>query len=287
MPIQAPLSLIRFVSDRHRRSVVMLTVLALSLGVSPMQAQTPDIVADGASPEARGRAIFEELDRRDLGFGDFSSRQEMILRNQSGQESRRVMENAVLEGQEDGDKTLIVFREPKRIRGTALLTYAHSDRDDDQWLYLPAISRVKRISGASKAGSFVGSEFSYEDLAPQEVEDYHYRYIGDEPCREMDCFKVIRIPKDPDSGYTQHIVWVDKAEYRIQKVEFYDRKESLIKILTVSDYQQYLDRYWRPGRLSMINQQDGKSTELLASDYRFQQGLDEADFSESSLRRTR
>lgn len=286
MLIPIPLSY-RAVSSCYRNCLALLSVVSLSVDAALMQAQTPASASDGDSPEARGRAIFEEMDRRDLGFGDFSSRQEMILRNQSGQESRRVMDNAVLEGREDGDKTLIVFREPKRIRGTALLTYAHSDRDDDQWLYLPAISRVKRISGASKAGSFVGSEFSYEDLAPQEVADYHYRYLGDEGCGALECFKVIRIPKDPDSGYTRHVVWVDKAEYRIQKVAFYDRKESLIKILTVYDYQQYLDRYWRPGRLSMVNQQDGKSTELLASDYRFQQGLSEADFSESSLRRTR
>ncbi|MBV1930496.1 MAG: hypothetical protein KUG71_02165, partial [Porticoccaceae bacterium] len=89
--------------------------------------------------QQKGRAIFEEIDRRDLGFKDFSSQQEMVLRNKSGQESRRLIENTVLEGdadsKTDGDKTLIVFREPKRIRGTALITHAHSHRDDDQWLY--------------------------------------------------------------------------------------------------------------------------------------------------------
>ena len=241
--------------------------------------------------QQKGRAIFEEIDHRDLGFNDFSSQQEMVLRNKSGQESRRVMENTVLEGDADskidGDKTLIVFREPKRIRGTALITHAHSQRDDDQWLYLPALGRVKRISGASKAGSFVGSEFSYEDLAPQEVDDYSYEYIEDEIYTGQDCFKVIRIPKDKDSGYTRQIIWVDKAEYRIQKIEFYDRKHTLIKILTVSGYQKYMDQYWRPGRLSMVNQQDGKSTEMIATNYVFRQGLTDADFSENSLRRVR
>jgi len=237
--------------------------------------------------EQKGRAIFEEIDRRDLGFNDFSSRQEMVLRNKSGQESRRIMDNTVLEGDTDGDKTLIVFREPKRIRGTALLTHAHSQRDDDQWLYLPALGRIKRISGASKAGSFVGSEFSYEDLAPQEVEDYTYEYIEDEIYAELDCFKVVRIPKDEDSGYTRQIVWIDKKEYRIQQIEFYDRKHTLIKKLTVSGYQKYLDQYWRPGRLTMINQQDGKSTDMIATNYIFRQGLTGADFSENSLRRVR
>jgi outer membrane lipoprotein-sorting protein len=241
--------------------------------------------------QQKGRAIFEEIDRRDLGFKDFSSQQEMVLRNKSGQESRRLIENTVLEGdadsKTDGDKTLIVFREPKRIRGTALITHAHSQRDDDQWLYLPALGRVKRISGASKAGSFVGSEFSYEDLAPQEVDDYSYEYIGDEYYSEQDCFKVIRVPKDEDSGYTRQIVWIDKAEYRIQQIEFYDRKHTFIKKLTVSGYQLYLDQYWRPGQLSMVNQQDGKSTDMIATNYVFRQGLTDADFSENSLRRVR
>ncbi len=249
------------------------------------------LLVQAETAEQKGRAIFEEIDRRDLNFGDFSSDQEMILRNKSGQESRRIMENTVLEGGNkdinDGDKTLIIFREPKRIRGTALITHAHQQRDDDQWLYLPALGRVKRISGASKAGSFVGSEFSYEDLAPQEVDDYTYEYIGDEIFAEQDCFKVKRVPVDKDSGYTQQFVWVDKSEYRIQKVEFYDRKATLIKILTITSYQQYLDQYWRPGYLSMINQQDGKSTDMIATNYVFRQGLTEADFSENSLRRAR
>lgn len=237
--------------------------------------------------EEKGRAIFEEMDRRDMGFGDFSSVQEMILRNRSGQESRRTMENTVLEGQTAGDKTLIVFREPKRIRGTALITHAYSQRDDDQWLYLPALDRVKRISGASKAGSFVGSEFAYEDLAPQEVDDYTYKYVSDEIFAEQDCFKVIRIPKDENSGYTRQVVWVDKAEYRIHQVEFYDRKHTLMKKLSVTGYEKYLDQFWRPTRLSMVNLQDGKSTELIASNYTFRQGLSDADFNESSLRRVR
>jgi len=271
------------------------SLLLISLMVQgepePQSHQLSDQPNPQLDKQQKGRTIFEEIDRRDLGFNDFSSQQEMILRNKSGQESRRVMENTVLEGdadsKTDGDKTLIVFREPKRIRGTALITHAHSQRDDDQWLYLPALGRVKRISGASKAGSFVGSEFSYEDLAPQEVDDYSYEYIEDEIYTGQDCFKVIRIPKDKDSGYTRQIIWVDKAEYRIQKIEFYDRKHTLIKILTVSGYQKYMDQYWRPGRLSMVNQQDGKSTEMIATNYVFRQGLTDADFSENSLRRVR
>ena len=273
------------------QSFIASGLLMISLLVHGESEPQSNHLSEQLDGQQKGRAIFEEIDRRDLGFNDFSSQQEMVLRNKSGQESRRIMENTVLEGdadsKTDGDKTLIVFREPKRIRGTALITHAHTLRDDDQWLYLPALGRVKRISGASKAGSFVGSEFSYEDLAPQEVDDYSYEYIGDEIVAEQDCFKVIRIPKDKDSGYTRQIVWVDKAQYRIQQIEFYDRKDTFIKKLTVSGYELYLDQYWRPGHLAMINQQDGKSTDMIATNYVFRQGLTDADFSENSLRRVR
>ncbi len=267
-------------SFRHNKSTVFSRFIACFLLALPL-------LASSETSEQRGRAIFEEIDRRDLGFADFSSRQEMVLRNQSGQESRRVMDNTVLEGDTDGDKVLIVFREPKHIRGTALLTHAHRVGNDDQWLYLPALGRVKRISGASRAGSFVGSEFAYEDLSPQEVDDYTYQYLGDDTLGDHDCYKVVRTPTDPDSGYTRQIVWVDKSEYRIYKIEFYDRKQALIKVLTVSGYKKYLDKYWRPGHLSMINQLDGKMTEMIASDYVFRQGLSDEDFNENSLRRVR
>lgn len=279
---------------KNRYLLMVRYFLASSLTVFSLLVQgdtepQADPLNEQLDKQQKGLAIFEEIDRRDSGFGDFSSQQEMVLRNKSGQESRRIMDNTVLEGnadsETDGDKTLIVFREPKRIRGTALITHAHSQRDDDQWLYLPALERVKRISGASKAGSFVGSEFSYEDLAPQEVEDYSYEYIEDEIYAGLDCFKVIRVPTDIDSGYTRQVVWVDKAEYRIQKIAFYDRKDTLIKILTVEGYQLYLNKYWRPGRLAMVNQQDGKSTDMIATDYVFRKGLTDADFSENSLRR--
>ncbi|HBC55855.1 MAG TPA: outer membrane lipoprotein-sorting protein [Gammaproteobacteria bacterium] len=227
------------------------------------------------------------MDRRDLGFVNFSSVQKMVLHNTSGQQSTRVMENQVLEGESSGDKTLIIFREPKKIRGTALLTHAHQGADDDQWLFLPKLDRVKRISGASKAGSFLGSEFAYEDLAPQEVDDYQYKFIRDDIFNGEEVFVVERYPKDKDSGYTRQILWVDKTAYRIQRAEFYDRKEALAKTLEAREYKLYLDKYWRPHNLTMVNEIDGKRTELLIDEYQFRVDLADDDFTQASLRRAR
>lgn len=264
---------------------MMLRKLSLSLFVLPSLFFASPVFAE--TPETTGRNIFVEMDSRELGFKDFSARQEMILRNVSGQESRRIMDQSVLEDNTEGDKTLIIFREPKKVRGTALLTHAHGAREDDQWLYLPKLGRVKRISGSSKAGSFLGSEFAYEDLAPQEVDDYRYKYLRDENLAGAEMFVVERTPKSTDSGYTRQIVWVDKKEYRIFQADFYDRKDSHAKRLTISDYKLYLDKYWRPHRMNMVNQTDGRSTDLIMSEYVFQGNKTADDFSQASLRRAR
>ena len=96
-----------------------------------------------------------------------------------------------------------------------------------------------------------------------------------------------RYPVDPKSGYTRQVVWLDKEEYRVWKVEYYDRKESLLKTLTQSDYKEYLDDYWRPLRMDMVNHQTGKSTTLIFTDYEFRTGQSEGDFNQATLRRAR
>ncbi len=211
----------------------------------------------------------------------------MVLRNRHGEESRRKMRMRSLELVGDGDKSIIVFDHPKDIDGTALLTFTHKEGNDDQWLFLPALKRVKRISSANKSGSFVGSEFAYEDLTSQEVEKYQYRYLRDEQLDDTPSFVIERIPVDENSGYTRQIVWIDKAEYRVLKIDYYDRKEAHLKTLTLSGYRRYLDQYWRAHKLAMINHQSGKSTDLLWKDFNFQKGLKSRDFNKNSLKRAR
>ena len=109
-----------------------------------------------------------------------------------------------LEVLEDGDKSIFIFEHPRDVSGTAVLTFTHKHGPDDQWLYLPALKRVKRISSDNKSGSFVGSEFAYEDLSSQEVEKYTYKWIQDAPCpgkEEITCFNSEDYPVDKSSGY--------------------------------------------------------------------------------------
>ena len=135
--------------------------LLLVVSLSPAFAETP---------EERGLAIAVETDRRDQGFVDMQVDMAMILRNASGAENHREMRLRSLEVQEDGDKSIMIFDTPPDIKGTGLLTFSHKVDDDDQWLNLPALKRVKRIASKNKSGPFVGSEFAFEDLRSQEVE---------------------------------------------------------------------------------------------------------------------
>ena len=263
--------------------MVRLAAVAL-LAAGPLHAQQ----ADGGAEE-RGVQVAREADRRDGGWGTSASRITMVLTNRNGEESGRELRRQALESEEPGagDKSLIVFDSPRDVEGTALLSYSRILDPDDQWLYLPALRRVKRISSSNKSGPFVGSEFAFEDLVSQEVEKYEYRWLRTERCGALECEVVERYPRYEDSGYTRQIIWWDTDEYRPQRIDFYDRKDSLLKTLSYHGYQQYEGRFWRPDRLEMVNHQNGKQTVLTFDDWAFGIDVSEDDFTPSRLRRVR
>ena len=133
----------------------------------------------------------------------------------------------------------------------------------------------------------MGSEFAFEDMSSQEVDKYTYKWLRDEQLDGKDVYVIERVPVDKHSGYTRQIVWGDREIYHPLKVEFYDRKNALLKTLVLFDYKQYLGKYWRPDRMEMTNHQNGKSTTLLFTDYVFNNGFTDRDFDRNSLKRAR
>lgn len=258
---------------------VTFWALVMAVGVT--------LTARAQTPEEKGLAIATEADQRDMGWGDLSAELRMVLRNRNGDERTRRMSTRALEVADDGDKTLVVFNEPRDVKGTAFLSFSHRTGDDDQWLYLPALKRVKRITSSNKSGPFMGSEFAYEDISSQEVDKYTYKWLRDEELDGVECFVVERIPLDKGSGYTRQVTWIDKAEYRPWKIDFYDRKESLLKTLAYSSYKQYGGKFWRADVMEMTSHQTLKGTRLEWVDYAFGVGLDERDFDKNSLKRAR
>ena len=230
-----------------------------------------------------GLEIAQKSDQAVSGFESSVSTMQMVMINAAGQKTIRDMKGATLE-KEGGDKSLMEFLSPADVKGTKLLTYQHIDKDDDQWLYLPALKRIKRISSRNKTGSFMGSEFSYEDISSQEVEKYTYPGETVEvPCGDKTCYKGVRIPKDRLSGYTRQITWVDKDTFLVQKVEYYDRKGSLLKTAVFSDYKK-IDGIWRVGKIDMKNHQNDKETVLIWVDDKVKAGLTDKHFNKRVLK---
>lgn len=237
--------------------------------------------------EEKGSRIAMEAEQYDQGFVDFTADMVMILKNRKGDKSERQISIRTLEVEGDGDKSMSLFHEPADVKGTAMLTYSHGLKADDQWLYLPALKRIKRISSRNKSGPFMGSEFAFEDLGSQEIEKYTYSYVNEEACGDWTCHIIERKPAYKHSGYTRQLVWMDKEFFRVSKVEFYDRKNVLLKTLESSDYQQFLDHYWRPQEMVMTNHQTGKGTTLLWKNYQFKTGLSDKDFKKNKLKSLR
>ncbi|MBL4604742.1 MAG: outer membrane lipoprotein-sorting protein [Flavobacteriaceae bacterium] len=232
--------------------------------------------------EERGLQIAKAAEEADLGFKSSIVELKMTLKNRNGQTSQRSMTTRTLELTEDGDKSLIAFNSPKDVKGTATLTFTHKIGSDDQWLFLPSIKRVKRISSNNKSGPFVGSEFAYEDLSSQEIEKYSYKFL--EATKNL--LVVEQDPVDPKSGYKRRVVSYNKDQgYRIEKIAFYDRKNSLLKTLTYSNYKLYKNKFWRAATFHMVNHQSKKETLLEFSDYNFDANLSEDDFTQVSLKR--
>lgn len=260
-----------------RSLIKLVPALAMILAIATF---TESAAQDAAT---RGLEIAKAADQADLGFESSKVNLTMILTNRHGQESTRDMSTLTLELTEDGDKSLIVFNSPRDVKGTSTLTYTHKEGSDDQWLYLPSIKRVKRISSDNKSGPFMGSEFAYEDLSSQEVEKYTYKFVKEEQINGQDSYVVERDPVDPKSGYTRQLVWYNKDNYRLEKVEFYDRKNELLKTLTYSGYKKYMGKHWRAAGFLMVNHQTGKKTQLNFQDYEFKVGLTDGDFTQNSL----
>ena len=260
-----------------------LLSINLLLFVLPCQGAPPP----GKTSADQGQYIFETQDDMNLGYRDAQATMYMKLYNAAGQESRREMVTRYFEVPEDADKTLITFHFPRDIKGTGLLTFEHIEKNDDQWIYLPAMKRVKRIASENKSGSFVGSEFSYEDISSTKPEKYSYKYLREDIHNGEAVWVIERYPSHESSGYTKIISWVKQSNFQTVKQEFFDRKGAVLKVSHVKGLTIYLDKYWRPSVVTMDNLQTKKKTILEFLEWEFQKGLKESLFRKRSLERQR
>ncbi|WMN58783.1 outer membrane lipoprotein-sorting protein [Pseudoalteromonas xiamenensis] len=235
----------------------------------------------------RGLQIATEMEHRDTGWKDQEVNVEMTMFSSTGDKSIRYMRNKALEVENNGDKTLVIFDQPADVSGTAFLSFTYKEGSDDQWLFLPALNRVKRIASDNKSGPFMGSDFAYEDITSQEVEKYTYKYIGEDKLGERAMLQIERYPVSETSGYSKQVVWVDAEHYISQKIDYYDRKGSLLKTQEFVDYKLYNNKFWRADKLVMVNHQKKTRTEIELKDYALSAGIPVTNFSTRALTRLR
>lgn len=235
-----------------------------------------------ANPEKKGYDIAVKVSKSNDGFQGEQSSMQMILINAYGDKIVRKMTSKTKEVSADGDKSIIEFVSPADVRKTRLLTWAHKNKDDSQWLYLPKSKKIKRISSRSKSGAFMGSEFSYEDLGSQEVEKYKHKFIKDAKFKGRDVWITERVPVDPESGYSKQVTITDKKMLVALKIEYYDRKGELLKIGTFGKFKKF-GKFWRAGTLRMKNIQTKKESVLIWNNRKLNKRFSDAEFTSAKL----
>lgn len=236
------------------------------------------------TPEEEGYQIAKKAFENTRNFGDEKNFPILKLINANGQEAERQMVGITLERQDAYDYALMQFLNPPDVHGTGLLTYQNPAGDDKQWLYLPELRRVKRISSSNKSGSFMGSEFAYEDLTGNTLARWDYKKIGVGELDGKPCFIIEKYPNYKNSGYSKVKTWITKDQYLTSRSEMFDRKKSLLKVQIFRKWKKY-GHTWRPDEIVMNNLQTGKKSILTVRHRQFGNGLSERNFGKSSLQR--
>ena len=215
----------------------------------------------------------------------------MTLYSKSGDRKERRIAHYVLNGRDDLSKTLLRFISPRDVENTGLLTWERKDGDDDQWLYLPSLGKVKRIASSGKKSRFMGSDFAYEDLRPENLSLHAYTVAGSERLGGDDCWVIEAVPatdrQAADSGYGKRRLWVRKDILLTLKQEYFDKKGRVEKIGTGRHFVNVRGPMWRPDELEMRDVQAGTRTVMVTEKRSLDSGLTDSFFSEAELIRGR
>ncbi|RMG08665.1 MAG: outer membrane lipoprotein-sorting protein [Planctomycetota bacterium] len=214
---------------------------------------------------------------------------DLVLVTASGKRERRSMETFFKQGEGEDDMTLLRFLSPPKVRGTSLLTREATGRPDDQWIYLPAFKKSKKIASNKRTNRFAGTDFTFEDLRTEDYSGNTYRRLDDRtvklPDGPTECFVVEATPKNPDlSGYSRRLIYVEKKRFLIVRVEFFDKKGRHQKTLTARGFEK-VGGLWRAKRSMMEDHLRGSKTVMQFSERTINPGLSDSLFTKQSLER--
>ncbi len=237
--------------------------------------------------EPSGLQIMINEDTREDGDDQISSSIFNLINKRGQKRVRDTVRRWKDYDEKDGfdEKTILFFKSPPEIEGTGFLNWSYPDinKDDDQWLYLPALRKIKRISGNDKEDSFMGTDFTFDDMGDREVEEDTHKRTGQETFEDKKCYIVESIPKEKNYIYSKKILWVTDGEWIVPKIDFYDRKGRLLKHLKFEWHK--VQDIWAWKRVTMKNVQTGHQTIVEVKDTKFNQGFKNDLFTQRTLRR--
>jgi outer membrane lipoprotein-sorting protein len=249
----------------------LLTVCVLSvIGLTGLFSQTS------------GLEVMENVYNRPVGEA-MSAELVMTITNSRGATRERSIGQYSLDAGES-DKKIMFFTAPADVRDTSFMTWSWDDgRDDDQWIYLPALRRVKRISSDSKNDSFMGSDFTYDDLGDRHPSEDSHRIIGEETLMGEGCYVIESIPVGKGDAFTKTVSWIVKEKWIGLKKDYYDRRDTVYKTLSIEEFEK-IDGYWVVTNMLMEDNDRGSSTRIEMNDVSFNVSLEEDFFSERQMR---
>jgi outer membrane lipoprotein-sorting protein len=245
------------------------------------------IAAGAGSASAQAPAADEIMRRSHLAMyypgEDMRARITMRLVSKDGGERVREMTMTRRTVREGGEQRYFVFfHRPPDVRDLAFLVWKYPGRDDDRWLYVPALKLVRRIAASDKHTSFVGSDFSYEDVSGREPEGDSHKLLREEPVGRREAYVVESVPKEP-ADWSRKLSWIDRAMWLPLKEEYYDRRGDLARVYTAEEVKE-VQGFWAAVKRSMKNVQSGHRTDVVFDDLRYNLKLSPELFSERALR---
>jgi outer membrane lipoprotein-sorting protein len=234
--------------------------------------------------ELTGLDIMTKVYDRPTG-DDMTADLSMILENSRGDQRVRKIKQLIKDFGEM-EKKIMFFMAPADIKNTSFMNWSYDDKtkNDDQWIYLPALKKVKRISSDSKSDYFMGSDFTYDDLGDRHPTQDKHTILKEEIIDGIDCYVVESVPKDEDYMYSRTVTWVIKDKWIGLKKEFYDEDDDSLKRLILNDYKEFNDIIIITS-VTMKNEQKNHQTEMTLSNVKINTGIADTQFTERMMKR--
>jgi hypothetical protein len=247
------------------KKFIVLTVLLIS--ASFLNAQDA-VTADSIMNSAKNRVKMDTI----------SSRSRMVITAKDGSTTERVIDQYSKDGP-NGARTVIVFQRPANVAGTRFLTMDNAKGDSDRWIFLPSLGKVRRIAASESGGSFMGTDFSYDDISSMDREvslDTH-TLLREETLNGNTCYVIQSIPKDSSFQYSKTVSWIDKTSFLVYKSEMYNRKGEAVKVMEMSDFKDVQKRL-TPMQTKISTVGTGTSTTIYMEIIKYDDQIPEAVF---------